>query len=245
MTKNSSNPIWLDDLRLSQRWRNYSYLQPGIRHELAGPQNALGLHVQLLSRAMATDRMDMEKAKRWVAVLEKELQRLYRLSESSLGVLAPDRSDPRPASVTEAWSRLAELLEARGKEIAVRISMDADDVPDLPLSLLELEDLILDLTVEALERLEADGGSATIEWSARREGDDLLLTRLDHASTPPADGGPETIEAARPLTDEVERPRLLVSKALARKSRGRWASETDAGGHRITIRWPATAEEGI
>lgn len=237
-------PTIFDHLRRSRRWSNFSFLQPGLRHELAGPLNALSLHSQLLTRASAAETLEAERVRRWAAVLEQELTRLQGLVGRYFEVLAPDRPGECPARVGPVFELLEALLQPRARELGVHVEVDDPEGVRVPLSSRDLEDLLLDLGVDALERIEAHQGASAVAWEARTEDDEVLLVLSDDAATGPA-VSPDRLEGLSDLDVGNELPRLIFSETLIRDTRGRLTPEAAADGRNRTIlRWPATDEKG-
>jgi hypothetical protein len=231
-------------LRDARRWRNFTYLQPGLRHELAGPQNALALHVQLVARAVENAALDPERLARWSGVLLEELEKLQRLVDLAMGFLSPDRPDPRNAPVASTIAAVVALLEPRARELGVRIVTRASESGLAPLSGRDLEDLLLDLGVDALMRHEEGGEAGFLGWTAREEEGELVLALEDDAPRPPDLGAAPPDPATRFETDATARP-LDLARRLVHDSGGGWRLERGPdGGHRTRLGWPAPPKEG-
>lgn len=237
------NPDLLRELALAQRQRNLSFLQPGFRHEIAGPLNALTLHVGLLVRAVDSATLDPERTSRWVGILDEELGRLNELTDLWLEGSAPDRPDPCPTRVVPVFDRLRRLVVPACAELGIDLEIDPPDADmELPIRHLRLEDLLLDLTVAALQRFDTAEKEGALEWSAGIEDEDLYVAVTDDA--PPARRS-RNPAAWKILSNEGQwSSRLKLSRLLMDLTGGRLASErTDDGRNRGWLRWPRSPND--
>ncbi|MDX1630343.1 MAG: hypothetical protein R3234_00640 [Thermoanaerobaculia bacterium] len=230
------------ELAVAQRGRNLAFLQPGFRHEIAGPLNALTLHVRLLQRAVGSGTLDPERVSRWTRILAEELGRAQGLAELWLETSAPDRPDPEPVPLGPVVDRLRELLGPTCREMGVDLTVQKPGTAlELPLPRSHLEDILLDLTVAALERFERSDGGGTVEWSAGADERSRFLVITDDG---PREEGSRIPAAWDILPDEGQSPSRFTLASLLVEPDGRLAStRTGDGRHRVSLRWPTARDE--
>lgn len=231
-------------LRDGVRWQNLSYLQPGLRHEIAGVHNTLGLHAHLVSRAAETPDPDTERLGRWAAILTEELDGLRDLLGLSLGLLAPDRDDPCPARAASVTSRVASLVEPRAREIGLRVESRVPEDLLLPLGEVDLEDILLDLGVDALRRHRERDGGGTLVWSPLHREGEVGIGFEDGAERGPGLDGPLELPLDPSRLDPDRTHELILFRALVSCTGGRWhLREGREGRPRLDLLWPLDPKE--
>ncbi|HVS02067.1 MAG TPA: ATP-binding protein [Thermoanaerobaculia bacterium] len=150
------------DLRLAAQLRVLTRVYRGVAHDLKAPINAMVLNLELLRRSLAEEaapREDQqERQRRWVEVVERELQRLHRSLEVLLAQTAPatevaERFDLRPLI-----AEVRALLEpqARQQEVEISEQLPDDEVP-VRAHRDQIKQAVLNIAINGLEVMPQGG----------------------------------------------------------------------------------------
>lgn len=156
-------------------------LAGGVAHELGNPLNSIGIHLQLVRRALAKPQELSPERKaelsESVEVCISEVKRLDMIIENFLKALRPIRPD---VSECDALTPLAETLNVLSRElsdIGIKVSVKADSA--LPKILADknlLKQLYFNILRNAMEAM--DGGGA-IDISASSDDEFVRITFSD------------------------------------------------------------------
>ncbi len=157
-----------------------------VAHEVRNPLNALGLNAEMLG-----DEIDhlpdpqRAEARKLLAELQQEIDRLAGVTETYLSLARLPRPDREPADLrVEVEATLAFLAdELAGAGITVTTAFDPD-LPTLPLDGRQLRQALLNLLRNAREA-QPDGGRVHVEIAAER--DLVVLVVEDHGPGVPAE----------------------------------------------------------
>lgn len=152
-------------------------LAAGLAHEIRNPLNGAHLHLAYLRRELTKQHADAELMGA-VAVVGDEIQRLSKLVTEFLQFARPRPLEKRPVSLGDVVVRVERLLRQPG--------MPAELHADLPLAAVvvdgdadQLEQLLLNLTRNALEALQGRTGGA-VSLRLRRTPREALLEVEDN-----------------------------------------------------------------
>lgn len=162
------------DLRMAAQLRALTRVYRGVAHDLRAPLNAMVLNLELLRRSLdpATPRREeMEpKQKRWVDVIEQELQRLRRALDVLLAQTAPPEEKAEPFDLRGVLEEIEALLypQARQQQVTLVVA-----VPEEMVTILALRDQVkqsaLNIAINALEAMPEGGTlSMALERDAQR-----------------------------------------------------------------------------
>jgi signal transduction histidine kinase len=169
------------DLRMAAQQRALTRVYRGVAHDLRAPLNAMVLNLELLRRSLdpATPRREeMEpKQKRWVDVIEQELQRLRRALDVLLAQTAPPSEKAEPFDLRGVLEEIEALLFPQARQQAVKVAVS---VPEEPVTVVAHRDQIkqsaLNIAINALEVM-PDGG--TLAMSLERDGESAQMRISD------------------------------------------------------------------
>lgn len=228
-------------VRLASQMRSLGSLYHAVVHDLKSPLNTLVVNLELLSSTLDPDGPQADKQKRYVRVLQEEMQRLNRSIEKLMPAAAPP-SDARGRFELADVLREIEILlstHARHHSVALDIGYPAEKLP------LEgyRDQVKLALLAVAINGLEAmpDGGRLRVEAS-REDGRALVVVRDRGKGIPP-----EAEEVVYDLAYTTKNRRgglgLHVAREVVKSTNGTIAFDSEPGrGTRFELRFPLAQE---
>jgi two-component system nitrogen regulation sensor histidine kinase GlnL len=174
-------------MRRMERFMGLGALAAGLHHEIKNPLGALSLHVQLLEERLG-DRADNEAAES-LGVLKTEVTRISGVLESFRDFASVERLNRTDADLPELVRQTVDLIrpQAEGQGVRLTLKLPKEELPSLAADEARLEQVLLNLVMNALEEMES-GGELTL--SLRRNDDRL---QIDVADT--GRGIPERIQS--------------------------------------------------
>lgn len=161
-------------------------LTAGLAHEIRNPLNSLGIHATLVEQGLkdAAKRLESSSSEEEAGrlresarILTEEIGRLNRIVDQFLMAARPVRLDRKPTRIEVLFEQVAHLLgpDCRKRRIDLAIETDPD-LPPVPLDPSQMYQVVLNLTKNALEAVDADG---RVTLRSRLEGDYALIEVSD------------------------------------------------------------------
>jgi signal transduction histidine kinase len=157
------------NLREASRLGAIARLTGSVAHEVKNPLGAIGIHLEHLRRRLRKLEEADPQAEERIAVIREEIGRLREILDEWLHLTSPEERQEFRASVPEALASAERLLrvEARHQGVELVVAV-ADDLPRVELSGARLRQVVLNLSLNALQAM-PQGGRLTLR--ARGEGD--------------------------------------------------------------------------
>ena len=220
-------------------------------HELKTPLTAISMAAQIIRRGLARDPLDVPLLERQSSTLQAQVKRSAKLIGDLLDIsrLRAGRLDLERAPVDlgalvqEVYDRQRDALPV---EASGRLVLRTDDDPVfVDGDLARLDQVATNLLTNAV-KYSPDGG--VIELRVGREGEEAVLTVIDHGIGIPADER-RTLFAPfqRGASAQARRIEgtglgLYITQRIVAEHGGRLAiDETPGGGTTVTVRLPALA----
>jgi two-component system, sporulation sensor kinase E len=164
-------------LRRAESLASLTTLAAGVAHEIKNPLGSIGIHIQLIQKALAAEEMDRERVLGFVDVVNEEVDRLNRIVVDFLFAVRPVDVQPERSDINQIIRDLMEFLRYEVKEHGVEPEAHlADDLPDLDLDHKFVKQALMNLVKNSLAAM-PDGGRLT--FSTERRGDEVLLRISD------------------------------------------------------------------
>lgn len=231
-----------DRMRRMERFIGLGSLAAGLHHEIKNPLSALSLHVQLLAEHLEgqTDR-DIEDS---LKVLKMEVVRISEVLESFRDFASVNRLNRQPTEVLSLVNRIVDLVRphAARQNVTIQVVSDADKSYDAVVDSVRLEQVILNLVMNAIEELSRGG---RLEIEVHRDARERIQIDL-------ADNGrgiPEGIKdrvfdpyfTTKPTGSGMG---LAVCDKIIRQHNGELQFETSSSGTVFHITLPAEETDG-
>ena len=158
-----------DRVRRMERYMGLGSLAAGLHHEIKNPLAALSLHVQLLEEQLAGDYGSAD-VRQMLGVIRTEVSRIGGVLEGFRDFASIDRLNLTSVDLVDLVRQQVELVRPRAEQqnVAVDVQFHNNEVPKIKADRVRLEQVLLNLLVNALDAM-ADGGHLTLLTSANRE----------------------------------------------------------------------------
>ena len=164
-------------LRRAESLASLTTLAAGVAHEIKNPLGSIGIHIQLIQKALAKEEVDREKVLGFVDVVNEEVDRLNRIVVDFLFAVRPVDVEPEPSDLNQIIRDLLDFLRFELKEHNVATEAHlADELPELDLDQKFVKQALMNLVKNALAAM-PNGG--TLSFSTERRGDEVLLRIMD------------------------------------------------------------------
>lgn len=237
------------ELVRSERLAGVGYLAAGVAHEINNPLNIISGHAELTLRRIhkRTHTPDQENIGQALRIIRDESFRCKEIIEKLLSLASGGDAErervPLDQIVDDVATMLRSLKQYRGRKVTVRCAPGSDVLGNET----ELRQVVLNLTVNALEAVEPDVGEVHLEGRRHNGTVELVVSDNGHGMTP------ETREHVFDpfYTQRTPSKRrglglgLSITHAIVESHGGRITAQSDGPnqGSRFTIEFPVFSEE--
>jgi len=165
-------------LRRAESLASLTTLAAGVAHEIKNPLGSMGIHIQLIQRALkAGPTLDRTTLDHDLEVINEEINRLNGIVVDFLFAVRPMDTTLILGSLNKTIGDLAEFLGPELKQAGIHTTLDLDKGDDTVLMDERfLKQALLNLVKNSMHAM-ADGGRLT--FTTRRSADGLTLKLVD------------------------------------------------------------------
>ena len=239
------------ELEQRERIQMMGDLAAGVAHDVRNPLNAIHLNIgQIRDEFLPADSHARERFLRFTSDVRNEVERLNELVTNFLSLAKPTSEDMVPVDPNELLSELWRLIRKEAGARKVEIGLDLDEgLPVLVWNRQEMMSAFLNVTINAIQAMEPEGGALSVLSSVREAyGPEQAIDSETGARIPPRprEVAISFVDTGRGITEQDLEKVFIpyfttrsggtgLGMAIARRA-------TERNGGRIEIR--SRAEEG-
>ncbi|QDV64046.1 two-component system sensor histidine kinase NtrB [Crateriforma conspicua] len=150
-------------VRRMERYMGLGSLAAGLHHEIKNPLAALSLHVQLLEEQL-DGKDETDDVRQMLRVIRSEVVRIGGVLEVFRDFASIDRLNLQPVDLKQLIHRQVDLIRptAEKQRVVVEVRCPENDLPEVMLDPVRLEQVLLNLLMNALEAM-PDGGHLSVQ----------------------------------------------------------------------------------
>jgi len=166
-------------LRRAENLASLTTLAAGVAHEIKNPLGSIGIHIQLIQRALkAPTRLDRKTVRHYLDIVSEEVDRLNRIVVDFLFAVRPMDARLEDGDLNKVMSDLLEFVHFELSEAGVTVATRLDEgIPTLQFDEKFLKQAFLNIINNAVAAM-PEGGTLTV--TTRRKGD---VVEIDIADT--------------------------------------------------------------
>lgn len=164
-------------LRRAESLASLTTLAAGVAHEIKNPLGSIGIHMQLIQKALARIVGDeIDQIQGYVDVVNEEVERLNRIVVDFLFAVRPMDTKLEDSDLSGIVHDLLEFVRYELEEagIGIREELD-DDLPALEIDEKYLKQALLNIVKNAISAM-PDGGTLTVSTQLKGDTVELRIT---------------------------------------------------------------------
>jgi two-component system sensor histidine kinase HydH len=169
-----------EQIKRADRLSAVGQLAAGLAHELRNPLGSIAGAADILEREPGSE----ERRREFLGIIRKESRRLDRLLTNLLDFARPRQPRIQAVSIHQIVNQVVALTSHTAQRQGIRIDVDAPPLAPLRGDPEQLQQVILNLTLNAIQAMP---GGGRITLSARREGASFAIRVTDEGEGIPAE----------------------------------------------------------
>jgi len=227
-------------LALRQRISMLGEVAASLAHEIRQPIAALTIDATACLRALADNRLDVPEARRAAARIVKEATWADDIIARTSALYRKETTQRERVDVNGVVREMAVLLqqEAALSAIAIRTEF-AEDVPDVMADRVQLQQVLMNLMLNAIDAMKDTGGELTITSQVQR-GSEVLISVRDTGVGLPTDNPDRIFDAFVTTKPSGTGMGLAITRSIVDAHGGRlWASGNPGPGATFLFTLPS------
>jgi two-component system NtrC family sensor kinase len=169
-----------DQLIFSEKLASVGHLAAGVAHEIGNPLSAILGYLEILERRPELKPEDLDMLRR----VKDEVDRIHRIIKDLLDFSRPQEEEREEVDLNRVIKEALRLMEIQKGFKGIQVELDLEDsLPCLHGSLNQVKQLLINLTLNAVDAMEGEGtltlgtrlihsadGSGEIEFSVKDTG---------------------------------------------------------------------------
>lgn len=228
----------------SEKMAAVGRLVASVAHEINNPLQSVRNCLHLATR----DDIDQKQQQEFIELAQNEVNRLARLVQQMLEFSRPGKGQQEPVDVKELIERLLGIVRPTLRDKHIDLVLDVGkQLPKVPMIRDQIQQVIFNLVINAIEAMESQEGSARKIWlSAEIEERQLVIRVEDSGPGVPPDLAEKIFEPF--ITGKVNGTGLglSVSYGIIESHKGtlRLVPPQNASGACFEIRLPVGGQDG-
>jgi PAS domain S-box-containing protein len=206
-------------------------LAASLAHEIKQPIAAALLDANLCLRALADNRLDFVTACHAASRIVKDVVWADEVINRTSALFKKESTERERVNIDAVIREMAALLqqEASASSIAIRTQL-ADDISDVLADRIQLQQVFMNLMLNAIDAMKGTGGELTIT-SQMRAGSELLIGVSDTGVGLPADNPEQIFESFVTTKPHGTGMGLTITRSIVEAHGGRlWATANPGPG---------------
>ena len=219
-------------------------LAASLAHEIKQPIAAALIDAKVCLRALADNRLDLEAAREAASRLLKDAMWADEIIKRTTALYTKDTTRRERVAVNAVIGEMALLLqpEASASSIAIRTEL-AEEMPDVMADRVQLQQVLMNLMLNAIEAMKDTGGELTVT-SQLREDRELLMAVRDTGVGLPAENPNQIFESFVTTKPHGTGMGLAITRSIVESHAGRlWATANSGPGATFLFTLPSEVGE--
>jgi PAS domain S-box-containing protein len=212
-----------------------------LAHEIKQPIAAARIDAKVCLRALADDRLDVHAAREAAARLVKDAMSADEIIRRTTALYKKDTTHRERVDVNAMIREMVMLLrqDAGASSIAIRANL-ADRIPDVMADRVQLQQVFMNLMLNAIEAMKDTGGELTITTQPGEEAE-LLISVSDTGVGLPAENPDQIFESFVTTKPQGTGMGLAITRSIVESHGGRlWAVPHGGPGATFLFTLPRT-----
>ena len=230
-------------LRRAESLASLTTLAAGVAHEIKNPLGSIGIHIQLLQKALHTcEQLDRERMEGYVEVVNEEVDRLNRIVVDFLFAVRPIDVQLEERSLNEVVHDLLEFVKYELEEAGIELITELEEGLDaIQLDEKYLKQALMNMIKNAMAAMPQGG---VLRVSTTQRGDDVVLKLCDNGVGMSDDVIGKIFEPYFTTKDFGSGIGLTLAYKVIKEHRGEIAVMSQQGkGATFTITFPVPQKE--
>ncbi len=165
-------------LRRAESLASLTTLAAGVAHEIKNPLGSIGIHIQLIQKAIRGGTpVDPKTIEPFIDIVNEEVERLNRIVVDFLFAVRPMDTELAESDLNQVVSNLLDFVRYELEEANVVLAEElAENLPPLMLDEKYLKQAILNIIKNAISAMPQGG---TLSVATERNGDEAILRITD------------------------------------------------------------------
>lgn len=165
-------------LRRAENLASLTTLAAGVAHEIKNPLGSIGIHIQLVEKALKNpDSMDSEKVQSYLAVVDEEVERLNKIVVDFLFAVRPMNITLEERDINGVVQEVLEFVGYELEEAGIElVSALGEGLPKIELDDKYFKQAMMNIVKNAMSAM-PEGG--TLRVATEQRGDQVLLRITD------------------------------------------------------------------
>ncbi len=232
------------DLAHVNRVTTMGELTASLAHEIKQPITATVANASACLRWLQRDQPDLEEACEATRRIVEDGKRAGDIIEHLRSLYTKSSPERELVDVNEIVREMVALLRGEANRYAISIRTDlADDLPRIPADRVQLQQVLMNLMLNAIEAMKETGGVLTVKSQLDQAGR-LLISVSDTGVGLPAEKTDQIFNAFFTTKPRGSGMGLAISRSIIESHGGRvWATANDGRGATFHFTLPIAAEE--
>ncbi|HXV62279.1 MAG TPA: ATP-binding protein, partial [Vicinamibacteria bacterium] len=233
-------------LARAQRASTLGEMAAALAHEIRQPIAATMVDATACLRALDDDRVDLQEARRAASKMVEEATWADEIIHRTTALYKQETPRLERVDVNAVIREMTVLLqkEAGAYSISIRTEL-AESVPDARADRVQLQQVFMNLMVNAIEAMKDTGGELTIRSQVNQEGE-LLISVSDMGVGLPPENADRIFDAFVTTKPQGTGMGLAITRSIVESHGGRlWATANAGPGATLLFTLPAETDDDL